>query len=248
MAKIKYAEHNHGHEMTYAVFSAILGKEVNEENLTYNDVRIAVNCIRVGDKPLNRMEEVNPYDLDGTVKSITRLFANNAAGKGGIVTAATYKPPYQGISVDYTGMEPEPVEKPKPMGGFKRFLNSIFPSLFKDEKIRIEGQEAQYKDYCEKMKLFETMRNDSERLAQLTSDHVWGENLKRFNELGTNDPDFLTPEEIENDKIAQRMKAAKAPTREKVGFSQFSEYSSVSKTTSAVEPTLENELEDEFVF
>ena len=106
----------------------------------------------------------------------------------------------------------------------------------------------QYKNYCDKMKLFETMRNDSERLAQLTSDHVWGQNLKRFSELGTQDCDYLTPEEIENDRIAERMKAAKNSTREKIGLTHFDEYSSVSKTTSIVEPTLENELEDEFVF
>ena len=67
MAKIKYVDHRYNHQMAYAMFSAILGKEVTEENMTYNDVRKAVGCIRIGDTPFNQRWDVSPYALEDTV-------------------------------------------------------------------------------------------------------------------------------------------------------------------------------------
>lgn len=247
MAKINYVDHRYGHRMAYAMFSAILGKEVTEENMTYNDVRKAVGCIRIGDTPFNQRWDVSPYDLEDTVHMVSVVFSKNAAAKGEIATAATYKDPHEGITVDYTGMEPKEVKKPATMNPIKRFLNKLNSSFFRSEKARIEEQRREYNSYCEKMKFFERLRNDSEGLTQGTADHVREESIKRANELGTNDPDYLTPEEIQFDKIAAHMKETGMPLRQPISFSEINKQSTVTRTTPAPQPVLENEFEQEFV-
>lgn len=248
MIKLDYKDYRYGNAFAYEVFSAILGKRVTAENMTYSDINRAVGCISVGDKALSDMEEVNPYDLESTVNVVARLFAKNAMGEGEIVTAATFgtnaaaymvgngtvdyeraerfskntngdaAPFYDGIIVNYNGMEPEKVEEPKPLNAFKRFINSIFPSAFAKEKKRIEDEQARYDDYNKRMKHYYEMENKSSVYAQKTSDRVWGQNIQRMTGLNTNSVSTLTEAEIANDKIVENMRAAKSASRESISF------------------------------
>lgn len=251
MIKLDYKDYRHGNAFAYEVFSAILGKRVTAENMTYSDINRAVGCISVGDKALSDMEEVNPYDLESTVNVVARLFAKNAMGEGEIVTAATFGtnaaaysgekgtvdyamaeqfsenthgdavPFYDGIIVNYSGMEPERVEEPKPLNAFKRFINSIFPSAFAKEKKRIEDEQARYDDYNKRMKHYYEIEDKSSVYAQKTSDRVWARNTRRMTELNTNSISTLTEDEIANDKIVENMRAAKSASKESISFAML---------------------------